>query len=190
LAREGVDGLPVFQRKYMAQVKQQRAAGAAYRDHIKTKDAAPELVDITVPSGFVFKFEKPSKFSMLFAAGQLPLYATNKAAESWKDDGLIDEDSPSSDQTQMIKAAFMIRDKVLRLSHTPKLVVGPASNDGELATEDVSDEDLDYLFKWVAAGGDVSAMLGNFPGRPQPSPLASASRKGKRYPVQQIGGNQ
>jgi hypothetical protein len=175
----------------MAQAKQQQAPGAAYRNHIQAQSKEVELVDVTVPSGFTFKFEKPSKFSMLFAAGQLPLSATNKAVEGWREDGIIeDEGEGVADQTQMIKAAFMIRDKVLRLSHTPKLVAGTAANDNELSTDDIADEDLDYLFKWVAAGGETSAMLGTFPGRSQPNTLASASRKGKRLKTVEFSGDQ
>jgi uncharacterized glyoxalase superfamily protein PhnB len=176
--------------KNMAQAKTQKAVN--YKEFIKSQEKAQELVDVKVPSGFVFKFEKPSKFSMLFAAGQLPLSATNKAVAKWQEEGVLEEvgGAVTEDQSQLVKAAFMIRDKVLKLSHTPKLVVGEAHGDNELSTDDIADEDLDYLFKWVAAGGEVSAMLGTFPGRSKPDTLASAGGKNKRFPVQQIGGDQ
>src|SRR5690348_16817527 len=120
----------------MTQAKQQKAAGAAYRDHIKGRKA--EIVDVTAPSGFVFKFEKPSKFSMLFNAGQLPLSAASAAMEKWKEEGVgPDSEGGQGSQEQLIKAAFSVRDKVLRLSHTPKLVVGTAQNDNELSTDEV-----------------------------------------------------
>jgi uncharacterized glyoxalase superfamily protein PhnB len=176
--------------KNMAQAKTQKAV--SYKEFIKSQEKAQELVDVKVPSGFVFKFEKPSKFSMLFAAGQLPLSATNKAVAKWQEEGVLEEGggAVTEDQAQLVKAAFMIRDKVLKLSHTPKLVVGEAQNETELSTDDIADEDLDYLFKWVAAGGEASAMLGTFPGRSKPNALASAGGKNKRFPVQQIGGDQ
>jgi uncharacterized glyoxalase superfamily protein PhnB len=175
--------------KNMAQAKTQKAV--SYTEFIKSQEKAQELVDVKVPSGFVFKFEKPSKFSMLFAAGQLPLSATNKAVAKWQEGGVLEESGAvTEDQAQLVKAAFMIRDKVLKLSHTPKLVVGEAQNETELSTDDIADEDLDYLFKWVAAGGEASAMLGTFPGRSKPDTLASAGGKNKRFPVQQIGGDQ
>jgi uncharacterized glyoxalase superfamily protein PhnB len=176
--------------KNMAQAKTQKAV--SYKEFIKSQEKAQELVDVKVPSGFVFKFEKPSKFSMLFAAGQLPLSATNKAVAKWQEEGVLEEGggAVTEDQAQLVKAAFMIRDKVLKLSHTPKLVVGEAQNETELSTDDIADEDLDYLFKWVAAGGEASAMLGTFPGRSKPDTLASAGGKNKRFPVQQISGDQ
>jgi hypothetical protein len=176
--------------KRMAQAKTQKAV--SYKEFIKSQEKTQELVDVKVPSGFVFKFEKPSKFSMLFAAGQLPLSATNKAVAKWQEGGVLEESggAVTEDQAQLVKAAFMIRDKVLKLSHTPKLVVGEAHGDNELSTDDIADEDLDYLFKWVAAGGEASAMLGTFPRRSKPDALASAGGKNKRFPVQQIGGDQ
>jgi hypothetical protein len=174
----------------MAQAKTQKAI--SYKEFIKSQEKAQELVDVKVPSGFVFKFEKPSKFSMLFAAGQLPLSATNKAVAKWQEEGVLEEGggAVTEDQAQLVKAAFMIRDKVLKLSHTPKLVVGEAQNETELSTDDIADEDLDYLFKWVAAGGEASAMLGTFPGRSKPDTLASAGGKNKRFPVQHVSGDQ
>lgn len=165
-------------------------AGARYKANIAKKKKQSQLVDVIAPSGEVFVFEKPSKFKMLFGAGQLPQTAANDAVEKWRDDGLMgDEEGEQDNRKQLINAAFSVRDRVLRLSHTPKLVVGPAQNDNELSTEDVDDDDLDYLFKWVAAGGEVSAMLGNFPGGSQPSPMASASRKKQRITTEQVSGN-
>jgi hypothetical protein len=137
-----------------------------------------ELVEVTVPSGNVFLFEKPSKFGMLFSAGQLPVTAANAAVESWQKDGLLDDTTESqTDQLKLVKTVMDLRDKILKLSHTPKLVVGYTERPGELSTDDVTDEDLEYLFKWVSAGGDVSVMLTMFPGGSQPSTLAVASRR-------------
>lgn len=173
-----------------AQTQKEMGAGARYKANIAKKKAALQLVEVYPPSGELFIFEKPSKFSMLFGAGQLPLSATNGAIEKWQGDGIMgDEEAAQSNQMQLIKAAMTVRDKVLRLSHTPKLVVGLATNDNELSTDDVDDDDLDYLFKWVAAGGEVSAMLGNFPGGSQPSPLASASRKKQRIETELVSGD-
>lgn len=134
-----------------------------------------ELVEVTVPSGNVFLFEKPSRFGMLFQSGQLPTSAANLAVESWQKDGIV-EAGVAEDQAKLVATVFNLRDKVLRLSHTPKLVVGEAYASNELSTDDVTDDDLEYLFKWVSAGGDVSVMLTMFPDGSQPSALASASR--------------
>ena len=157
-------------------------AAAAYKQHVGTREA--EIVDVIVPSGFTFRFEKPSRYSMLFHAGRLPQTAATQAVESWRAKGLIPDDMEVADEdaqnVQLAQTAFELRDKVLELSREPKLVVGEAVRENELSTDDVADEDLDYLFRWVSAGGDESLMLSRFPGRPQPNALASASRKKQR----------
>ena len=144
----------------------------------KKKENDVELVEVTVPSGNVFLFEKPSRFGMLFQAGKLPMTATSKAVQSWQEDGLLEpvEADTNLDPT-LITTVLAMRDKVLRLSREPKLVVGPAMAENELSTDDVSDDDLEYLFQWVSAGGDVSVMLTMFPDRSQPSSLAVANRR-------------
>ena len=145
-----------------------------------------ELVEVTVPSGNVFLFERPSRFGMLFQAGKLPLTATGQAVQSWQEDGLVDPVKAKADQ-DLLTTVLAMRDKVLALSHTPKLVAGPSMADNELSTDDVTDEDLEYLFQWVSAGGDVSVMLTMFPKRSQPGSLAVASRSKIRKAAKRIG---
>lgn len=102
-------------------------SGSSYLSHIAAK--APVIVDVRVPSGFVFKFEKPSKFSMLFASGSLPQAAVAEAVNEWQKDGVFkptDAEGGESNQLKIVKTALDMRDRVLRLSHSPKLVVGPA----------------------------------------------------------------
>lgn len=150
-----------------------------YRTHIESREA--EIVDVTVPSGFVFQFKKPSKFSLLFQMGNLPASTVNDAVEAWQKDGIIDVSKEQGlGQLKLVQTVLNLRDKVLDLSHNPKIVIGPASGPDQISTDDVSDEDLEYLFKWVSAGGDASSMLAMFPARSQPSSLASSSRKKQR----------
>ena len=174
----------------MAATETRVTAAEAYKRHVGEKEA--EVVDVTVPSGFIFKFEKPSRYAMLFHAGRLPQMAATQAVESWKAKGLIDEDQEVSDtdaqNVQLAQTAFELRDKVLELSREPKLVVGEAVHENELSTDDVDDEDLDYLFRWVSAGGNESLMLSRFSGRPQPSSLASAHRRKVRTKAKRNGG--
>ncbi len=137
------------------------------------------IVDVVVPSGDVYKFEKPSKLSMLFGLGELPQYASSEAVGKWTEDGIIKGvESGNADVIKLAQAAFTVRDKVLALSVSPKLVIGKADEKkDELSTDLIPDEDLTYLFRWVQAGGDVSLMLSNFPEQPQQHSLASSSRK-------------
>jgi hypothetical protein len=169
----------------MTKAKQQTITAAdRLRAHNATREVA--VVDVPAPSGFVYRFKKPSKFGMLFKAGKLPQAAGSLAVEDWAKDGLeIADQSDDSNgitdrQAELVKTAFEVRDRVLELSYDPKFVIGAASNPNEVSTDDVPDDDLEYLYKWVAAGGEVSAMLGTFLKGPQSSPLASASRPKQR----------
>lgn len=163
--------------------------GSTYKQHLA--GLPPTIVDVKVPSGFTFKFEKPSKFAMLFASGSLPQAAVADAVTAWENDGVFkptDAEGGESNQLKIVRTALDMRDRVLRLSHSPKLVVGPAKDDSELSTDDVADDDLEYLFKWVASGGEAS-QLSTFPGGSQQRPLASASRKKQRVKAEQPSGN-
>jgi hypothetical protein len=121
------------------------SAGEKYRQIIANRQ--PEIIEITAPSGFIFKFKKPSKFALLFIDGELP-----QSAEAFEEN-----------QVQLAKKVFNIRDKVLLLSYEPKIVIGKAAGANEISTDDITDEDLSYLFKWVAAGGDEAAMKSMIP---------------------------
>jgi hypothetical protein len=141
-----------------------------------------DLVEITLPSSKVFVFEKPSKFGMLFGMGQLPQFAASGAVQKWTEEGIVKGiQDGDADTLKLAQVAFTTRDRVLALSHSPKLVVGvadPAKD--ELSTDDVSDDDLTYLFKWVQAGGDESMMLDTFPNGQQQRPVARPNRKARR----------
>ena len=154
-----------------------------YRQIAETRET--EIVDAKAPSGFIFKFKKPSKFALLFGAGELPETAASEAVEEWQRNGLVQFDALDDDSKLKVgRKVFDIRDKVLFLSHDPKIVAGEATGDNEISTEDILDEDLEYLFKWVAAGGDTSVMLVMFPEKPAQDTLASASRKKQRHKSQ------
>jgi hypothetical protein len=140
-----------------------------------------EIVELTAPSGFVYKFKKMNKFSLLFGAGELPQTATNGASGTWEQNGLIKfEDLDTDTQIKVGKKVFEVRDKVLFLSYDPKIVAGMPSDPNEISADDVPEEDLEYLFKWVAAGGDESAMLTLFPERRGQNALAGSNGKKQR----------
>ena len=153
-----------------------------------------EYKDCVTPSGSVFTFVKPSKYVMLFHSGSLPQTAASNAVEVWRTKGLIPEDlevgEDDAAQIKLAQTAFELRDKVLELSHDPKLVVGEATKPNELSTDDIDDEDLDYIFRWVSAGGDESLLLSRFSPRSRPDALASASRPKQRSASQSNGGGQ
>jgi len=146
------------------QTTEQLSATERYGAQKASREA--EIVDVTLPSGFVIKMEKPSKFTMLFRYGKLPQTAASGAVSKWIEDGIIKAGDIPEDQAKQINEGIKLRDRVLELSREPKLVVGEALNENELSTDYLTDEDATYLFAWVTAGGDTSVMLGNFPSRP------------------------
>ena len=153
---------------------------AAERYRSQTEGREVEIVDVTVPSGFVFKFEKPSIFTMAFREGRLPQTASNGAVASWIEQGLIKPGEIDEDKAKQIEEGIKLRDRVLELSREPKLVVGDALNDNELSTDDLDEDDAAYLFAWVKAGGNTSLMLNTFPQRPGPGADAGPNRKKRR----------
>lgn len=160
---------------------------AAERYRQQKANLPPVVVDVIVPSGFTFKFLKPSKFALLFGAGELPQAVASMAAEQWTKDGVLNlESMPAENQIQVANKAYEIRDRVFELSVEPKIVAGEPQNDNELSTNEIGDRDLEYLFAWVASGGEDAAMRVMFPdafkGR-ESNALASASRKGNKNTV-------
>lgn len=174
----------------MASAKQQKAA-ESYKQHIQAR--APEIVEVRVPSGFVFQFKKPGVFGTLFGIGTLPQTASSGAVDEWVKQGILkvgeQEGEISVDTAKYLNVGMAVVDRVLHLSYKPKLVSGPAKNEDELSTDDVDEEDLTYLFKWVSSGGDLSATLDTFPNGSKPNPLASASRKKQRHSSKRAGAN-
>lgn len=136
-----------------------------------------ELVEVTVPSGNVFLFERPSRFAMIARAGQLPTTAANSAVAAWQEAGILDEVSVTEDQIKTANLVINTAERVVKLSHSPKIVIDTPRNDNEVLIDDIDDKDLEYLFQWVTAGGDVSVMLTTFPERSQSGSLAVASRR-------------
>ena len=140
-----------------------------------------EIAEVICPEcGSVALFEKPSKFGMVFGMGTLPQQAASDAVEAWQEEGVmkVPDTTAPADQSELMKTVFGLRDKVLKLSRTPKLVVGTANEaNGEMSTDDAPDCCLDTWFKWVAAGGDASVMLAMFPAGQRPDAMASRSRR-------------
>ncbi len=150
-----------------------------------------EIVDVTPPSGHTYQFKKPSKFALLFRMGSLPQMAASNAVEKWTEAGVLKAaEAGDPEVLKLAKIAFDIRDMVLELSHSPKLVVGEADGSkDELSTDYVPDDDLAYLMAWVRAGGDASKLLATFPGGPGQNAMASENRKGRRAKAKRAGGS-
>jgi hypothetical protein len=170
--------------------KKIETAAERYRAVAKQEEA--EIVDVIPPSGFVFKFRKPSAFTMLFGLGELPQFAASEAARRWTTEGVLkpgDGDDP--EVLKVAKMLFEMRDMVLELSHSPKLVLGKANEaNDELSTDDVADTDLAYLLAWFQAGGDTSKLLVTFPRESPEHADAGPNRKERRAAAKHSSGSQ
>ena len=170
----------------------QQTAAERYRELAK---AHPDkVVDLTAPSGFVFKFKKPSKYALLFSTQRLPQWAASKAAEAWAENNDDPENSLTAfkttsfdQQLEIAQTAFHVRDRVLELSIDPKLVVGPAEHANELSTDDIADDDLTFLCEWVVTGGQAGTLPATFPDRSGANTVVGINRKKRRAARKQAG---
>ncbi len=147
----------------MAKAKEKELTAA--QRYLQLTSALPEtIVDVKVPSGFLFRMVKPNTFALIMNTG-LPQTATNEAAAEWEKAGVLalSEQKAQNDE-EIGRKMFEIRDQTIALSRSPRIVIGEANPVAdELSTAEINDGDLAYLFKWVAAGGSESLMLSMFP---------------------------
>lgn len=174
-------------------------AAERYREQLKRSQVDVEIVDVTLPSGAVFRMRKPSKFAMLFNLGGLPTSGIASAMAKWEKDGAKDdpetatkvfEDMPEDEQAKLVSVMMRARDRVLELSVEPKLVVGTADEaKGEMSTDDVAENDLAYLFNWVIKGGEIPSGIVMFPGGSGSGAVAKPNRTQRRAANKRAGGN-
>lgn len=161
-----------------------KTAAELYLEMIESRP--PEIVEVKAPSGFVFKFLKLGVFGVIFdeRAG-LPQTAASKTAESWKQKGVLTEpegeEEPGTEQIKPEKRYYDTVDRVCELSFEPKIVLGEPKEKGEISYKNIDPDDLAYLYKFVAAGGNVSLMLTMFPEGREQRTLASANRPKQRH---------
>jgi hypothetical protein len=127
----------------------------------------PVIVDVVLPSGNVIQMRKPSKYSVLFGVGSLPTNLTGKTMSTLQEAGTPTiqeavENSSDEEKLELFSSAIKIRDKVLELSVNPRLTLKDTRKPGELWVQEVDDDDLEFLFRWVTAGGIVSPELESF----------------------------
>jgi hypothetical protein len=115
---------------------------------------------------------------------------------AWQEQGIGNEiedavkKSSPEDRLRLMEMSLKVRDDVLRLSVDPKLVIGEPKDDSEASVTNgqVSDEDLDYLFKWVASGGVAALGVADFRTGPKQDALAGNARKTKRAKAVAVSG--
>lgn len=154
------------------------------REHIKTM--SPEIVDVKVPSGFVYKFEKPSKFSLLFEMTEIPQETSSAVVDKWIADGVVEinKDGQIDKPVKIIDSIMSLLERTALYSCKPKLILsGIPANNNEFLASQIPPGDLEYLMRWVKSGGETAAMLSMFPDGRRQGSLASASRSSRRRKV-------
>jgi hypothetical protein len=130
------------------------------------------VVEVVPPSGFVFKFHKPSPLKFVLTNG-LP---TSLAGEMTTK-GKAKKSTEKVAEDDLIDTLMRLRDLVIDLSVEPKLTLSENPVDGELSVDEVEDEDLSYLLNWVASGGAGGENLATFRDRPAPDAVAESYRQ-------------
>ena len=156
-----------------------KSAAELYR----SQKAERPTIEVVAPSGFSFRFHKPSPLKFVLSGG-LP---TGVSAEMSKKGVKASADKVNEDD--LIETLIKMRDLLLDLSVEPKLVMGEASNTEELSVDEVDDEDLTYLINWVASGGVASENLANFRKGPSPDAVAESYREKLREETERTAGD-
>lgn len=157
-----------------------KSAAELYR----SRKAERPVLEVVPPSGFCFKFHKPSPLKFVLSQG-LPnsLSAEMSSAKGRK------KSTEKVSEDDLIDTLMKLRDLVIDLSVEPKLVLGEAQSADELSVDEVDDEDLTYLINWVASGGASGENLATFRDRPKPTAVAESYRSQLREETERDTGN-
>lgn len=139
-------------------------------------------MDVSLPSGNVIQMAKPSQFAVLFKMQNIPSNLTDKSRELWAEEKGIGTDGKTPEERFMeeisdeerdlvIQASLRARDEMIKLSRQPKLVLVKTNEPGTLWVEELEDEDVAFLLRWVSSGGTASVRLENFRKGPEQDTL-------------------
>jgi hypothetical protein len=175
---------------FMNEEIHEQTAVEKYRALVADKPVAS--VQLTAPSGFVFKFKKPSKYGLIFAMNQLPQALSSGAIKAWEPDQDQEESeqaAPPKNSSSILDMMLAAGDYVLELSLEPKLVAGVAEYPDELSVSELLPDDMTFLVDWVMAGGQAGIAAATFPEGQKPSAVAGLNRKERRTAAKLAVGN-
>jgi hypothetical protein len=124
------------------------------------------LIDVTLPSGAVWKLKEPP-IQQFVMAGKLPAsLAAKMAAIAKKHEGNKDATGKamvSEIGTEgLMKNLEFGRDLLLHCAVEPRISIESPVPDDAIAPEDILPEDFEFLIGWVMSGGKSGASLGTF----------------------------
>jgi hypothetical protein len=121
---------------------------------------ADTLIDVTLPSGAVWKLRQPP-IQQFIAAGKLPSSLVGKLAAAAATDSDPNAAVKTLNPTELIQSLEFSRDLLLACAVEPRISLNPKSDD-EIAPEEILPEDFQFLMKWVIQGGKVGESLSTF----------------------------
>lgn len=136
-----------------------------YKKLASAKRGAKAVIDVTVPSGGVWKMIEPP-IQQFVMAGKLPasLAAKMAAAATGKDvadagQEMLEKLTPED----LMQNLQFCRDLLLHCAVEPKIVIdADPDSETEIAPEDIDPEDFEFLIKWVMTGGKAGESLETF----------------------------
>lgn len=156
-----------------------KSAAELYR----SRKAERPVLEVVAPSGFCFKFHKPSPLKFVLSQG-LPSSISAEMATKGKK-----KSTEKVSEDDLIETLLKLRDLVIDLSVEPKLVLGEPASVEELSVDEVDDEDLNFLINWVASGGASGENLATFRDKPKPDAVAESYRSQLREETERASGN-
>lgn len=139
-------------------------------DLYRSRKVERQTVEVTLPSGAVFKLTRPSVLKLVLSNG-LPLSLAAEMQSKSAEPGQMDVG-------KIEEVIVKIRRLLHELSVEPKIVFEETEKPDELFIDDIADADLEYLVGWVSNGGEVSApALNDFRAGQGPDAVGGSRRK-------------
>ena len=137
-----------------------------YKKHLQTKKSG-SAIDVTLPSGAVWKLRKPV-IEQFIAAGRLPASLTAKMLSMAKKAG-----NGQSAETKAELMKLLTPDEILQnlafgcelLQHSavePRIVLEPPAPSDAILPTDIDPDDFRFLIEWVFSGGETGSGLSSF----------------------------
>ncbi|HEX3101897.1 MAG TPA: hypothetical protein VHQ01_08905 [Pyrinomonadaceae bacterium] len=176
-------------------MKNQPTAAERFRQQALKQPDEIETVTVTAPSGFEYVFRKIDLHSHLFGIGHVP--QSPAVEKAWENQGLMNaptkREATQDEKLEMAAYMLRVRDRVMDLSVSPKLVFGVAdeAND-ELSVDEIerrAPQDFAFLYDFVESGGTKATSFANFPDGPARGPVAGANRSQRRAAAKSDRGN-
>lgn len=138
-------------------MKKVETAAERYR-RIKAERAKnEELVDVSCPSGMVFKCRRPNVASFI-TSGLLPMSFASKLATAAESEGGLQ----SLDWQDLAKTIEFTNALVKSVCVSPKIVENPRDGQDEIGYGELELDDYGAIVKWALPGGGEAESLENF----------------------------